>query len=143
MDSTQSESAIVPGTPDAKKKTSIMGKLKQLTRSRQNSIEESGIADFIVNAGIKVSLMITDSYYQAMSLPGRCWPTDFHCCSSKAIVPGVNPRSRDLSVERDSENKKDKKTVKDKITGIFKKSAPSRSNRLVSNASPYPLFLLK
>jgi len=40
-------------TSDVKKKRGLMGKLKQLTRSR--SIEDSGVADLIVNAGIKAS----------------------------------------------------------------------------------------
>ena len=51
-DSTRSESAVIPATPETKKKRGLMGKIKDLTRSR--SIEDSGVADLIVNAGIKV-----------------------------------------------------------------------------------------
>ena len=47
-DSIRSEAA----QSDAKKKRSIMGKLKQLTKSR--SIEDSDTANQLVNAGIKV-----------------------------------------------------------------------------------------
>ena len=47
----------------------------------------------------------------------------------KALIPGVSASGSDLSLDRDpSETRKEKKTVKEKITGIFKKSS-SRASR--------------
>jgi hypothetical protein len=43
-------------TPETKKKRSLMGKIKQLTKSR--SIEDTGTANQLVNAGIQVGLVI-------------------------------------------------------------------------------------
>ena len=45
-------SEIIPLTPETKKKKGIVGKLKQLRKSK--SIESSGTADIIVGAGIQV-----------------------------------------------------------------------------------------
>ena len=52
-DSTRSESAVIPATPETKKKKTLMGKLKQLTKSR--SIEDSGMASLLVTAGMQVN----------------------------------------------------------------------------------------
>jgi hypothetical protein len=43
-------------TPETKKKRSLMGKIKQLTKSR--SIEDTGTANQLVNAGIQVRLVV-------------------------------------------------------------------------------------
>jgi len=52
--STRSELASGTGTPEVKKKKTIVGKLKQLTKSR--SIEDSGTASYLVTAGIQALL---------------------------------------------------------------------------------------
>ena len=79
---------------------SKVGKLKQLTsKSRQSSLEDSGTANYLVTAGIQ------------------------------ALLPSVNPAGSDLSLA-DSETdrrRQEKKSVKSKITGIFK--SLSRNNR--------------
>lgn len=75
-----------------------MGKLKQLTKSR--SIEESGTANQVVSAGIQ------------------------------ALIPSVSvdPTGSDLSLDIDTERRREKKSMKDKLTGMFKR-APSRTSR--------------
>ncbi|XP_032785045.2 myosin-11 isoform X1 [Daphnia magna] len=98
-DSTRSESAVI-ATPETKKKRSLMGKIKQLTKSR--SIEDTGTANLLVNAGIQ------------------------------ALIPSVSvaPSGSDLSLDKDPDRKKEKKTVKDKLTGMFKKGSSSRTSSM-------------
>nr|CAH0112438.1 unnamed protein product [Daphnia galeata] len=98
-DSTHSESAVM-ATPETKKKRSLMGKIKQLTKSR--SIEDTGTANQLVNAGIQ------------------------------ALIPSVSvaPSGSDLSLDKDPDRKKEKKTVKDKLTGMFKKGSSSRTSSM-------------
>ncbi|XP_059351454.1 trichohyalin-like isoform X3 [Daphnia carinata] len=98
-DSTRSESAVL-ATPETKKKRSLMGKIKQLTKSR--SIEDTGTANQLVNAGIQ------------------------------ALIPSVSvaPSGSDLSLDKDPDRKKEKKTVKDKLTGMFKKGSSSRTSSM-------------
>ncbi|XP_046633192.1 trichohyalin-like isoform X2 [Daphnia pulicaria] len=98
-DSTRSESAVM-ATPETKKKRSLMGKIKQLTKSR--SIEDTGTANQLVNAGIQ------------------------------ALIPSVSvaPSGSDLSLDKDPDRKKEKKTVKDKLTGMFKKGSSSRTSSM-------------
>jgi hypothetical protein len=45
----------------------------------------------------------------------------------------VAPSGSDLSLDKDPDRKKEKKTVKDKLTGMFKKGSSSRTSRLVYN----------
>ena len=69
------------------------------SKSRQNSLEDSGTANYLVTAGIQ------------------------------ALLPSVNPTGSDMSLA-DSEadrRRPEKKSVKSKITGIFK--SLSRNNR--------------
>jgi len=97
-DSMRSDS-FAPATPETKKKKGLVGKLKMLTsKSRQNSLEDSGTANYLVTAGIQ------------------------------ALLPSVNPTGSDMSLA-DSEadrRRPEKKSVKSKITGIFK--SLSRNN---------------
>merc|ERR1711911_117732 len=86
------------------------GKLKQLTsKSRQNSLEDSGTANILVTAGIQ------------------------------ALLPGVNPGASDLSLaDADVDRRRqEKRSVKSKITGIFKSlsrnNSVERSNSIERN----------
>jgi len=49
----------------------------------------------------------------------------------KALIPSVsvNPSGSDLSLDVETERKKEKKTVKDKLTGMFKRNPSSRTGR--------------
>jgi len=50
-------------------------------------------------------------------------------CQRQALIPSVNAGS-DLSLDRDpSERREPKKSVKDKLTGMFKKNPSSRTGR--------------
>lgn len=96
-DSTSSEPAFA-GTPETKKKKSLIGKIKQMTRSK--SIEDSITAASLVSAGMR------------------------------ALVPSVSVDSgSELSLDVAVEKKKEKRSVKDKLTGVFRRSS-SRANRL-------------
>ena len=48
--------SVVSATPETKKKRSLMGKLKGLTKSR--SIEDTGTANLLVNAGLQVIIFL-------------------------------------------------------------------------------------
>lgn len=99
-----------------------MGKIKQLTKSR--SIEDTGTANQLVNAGIQVSRPLQQRQrilwllYHFLYLP-------------QALIPSVsvNPSGSDLSLDKDPDRKREKKTVKDKLTGMFKKNPSSRTSR--------------
>lgn len=54
-----------------------------------------------------------------------------HVVYSQALIPSipVNPSGSDLSLDGDTDKKREKKTVKDKLTGIFKKGSSSRTSR--------------
>ncbi|KAK2713281.1 hypothetical protein QYM36_009225 [Artemia franciscana] len=92
-------SEIIPLTPETKKKKGIVGKLKQFTKSK--SIEASGTADIIVGAGIQ------------------------------ALAAGVGTTGSDLSLDSATSRntEKEKKSVKDRLTGFFKKGSSSRNQR--------------
>ncbi|XP_065581081.1 centrosomal protein of 290 kDa-like [Artemia franciscana] len=96
-------SEIIPLTPETKKKKGIVGKLKQFTKSK--SIEASGTADIIVGAGIQ------------------------------ALAAGVGTTGSDLSLDSATSRntEKEKKSVKDRLTGFFKKGSSSRNQSMESD----------
>jgi len=61
----------------------------------------------------------------------------------KALIPSVSvaPSGSDLSLDKDPDRKKEKKTVKDKLTGMFKKGSSSRTSRLVYTNLNKSLFV--
>lgn len=97
-----------------------MGKIKQLTKSR--SIEETDTASQLLNVGIQVDFTLFCTWQHILTIL---------VSFTQALIPSVSvkPSGSDLSLDKDPDRKREKKSVKDKLTGMFKKNPSSRTSR--------------